>query len=120
MSNQNLVNNSVVVAPNMAPPSRDFTVEEHLLALGGAPEWVVALGNAIQQITSCDPAVAASRARDMSTNASVSRGVEHLVTGWLEIQPALSGGLTPWQKSTLLMVVEGICKTIKGDLSSPK
>lgn len=99
---------------------RDFTVEEHLAALGGAPEWVVALGNAIQEITACDPAIAASRARDLSTNQVVAQGVEHFATGWVEIQPALISGLTPWQKSTLLLLVEGICTKIKADLSNPR
>ena len=95
MSGQNLANTRVVVAPNPAPLSRDLTVEEHLLALGGAPEWMIALGNAIQQNTSCDPAIGASHARNISTNPSVAKGVEHFATGWLEIQPALSGSLTP-------------------------
>jgi len=109
-----------VVAPQAAPPARAYSVEEHLVALGGAPEWVISLGNAIQSITGCDPAVAASRARDMSTNQSVSRGVEHFATGWIEIRPALTEGLTPWQKSTLLLLVDGICSEIRAELSASK
>ncbi len=61
-----------MVVPNPSPLSRDFTVEEHLKALGGAPDWVVALGNTIQKITSCDLAVAASQARELSMHQSVA------------------------------------------------
>jgi len=109
-----------VIAPRPAEDPRDFTVEEHLKALGGATDWVVSLGNAIQQITECDPAVAASRARDLSVNDAVGKGVEHFVTGWTEIRPTLSGGLTPWQKNTLLLLVDGILKMVNNDLMNPK
>jgi hypothetical protein len=68
-----------VIETNAPASLRDFTVEEHLAPLGGAPEWVVALGSAIQEITACDPAIAASRARDLSINQSVAQGVEHSV-----------------------------------------
>lgn len=44
------------------------TVRDHLVALGNTPEWAIFLGEAIQEIAKCDAAIAASRARDLSSN----------------------------------------------------
>ncbi len=88
------------------------TVRDHLLALGETPEWVISLGDAIQKITDCSTAIAASRARDLS-RSQTSQGLESFTRGWLELDTVDMSDLSPMQRETLRLVVEAITRKIR-------
>ncbi len=91
------------------------TVRDHLMALGDTPEWVIFLGEAIQEITKCNEAIAASRARDLSSNPGLATGFEKVATGAVEITQADWSTMTPNQLHTIDMVLTAMLKRI-GDL----
>lgn len=95
-----------------------YTVEDHLRSTGDVPEWVVTLGCQLQEVLQCDAAIAASRARDLSSNALIARGLEKMVSGWIEIRESQYKGLNSWQRSTMLMLMEGLNEQIKKDLTA--
>ncbi len=97
----------------MAEPS----VRDHLEALGAAPEWVISLGEAIQEVTDCPSAIAASRARDLSSHPVLGQGLEAFSRGWLSIQGADLTGLSPMQRETLVLVLERITETIESRMN---
>ena len=88
------------------------TVEDHLLALGEAPDWVISLGNAIREITDCSTAIAASRARDLS-RTQTAQGLESFTRGWLQLDRADIGTLSPLQRETLVLVIAAITRKIQ-------
>jgi len=106
--------------PNLTEEQPQLTVEDHLNAVGEMPEWVISLGKYLEHYLKCDPAIAASRARDLSSNPVTAHGIEQLVTGWNALKPGLSKGLNSWQRDTVLMLVNGISEDIKSELSAVK
>jgi hypothetical protein len=91
---------------------RQPTVRDHLLALGETPEWVISLGDAIQEITACSTAIAASRARDLS-RSHVCQGLTSFTSGWLELESAEMNDLSPMQLETLRLVIEAITNKLR-------
>ncbi len=96
---------------------RHPTVQDHLQALGKAPEWLVQLGQAIQQVTDCPTAIAAARARDLSRYAALGMGLEWFTRGWLALENADVDGLSPMQRETVQLVLEGITEKVKARYS---
>ena len=88
------------------------SVRDHLLALGETPEWVISLGDALQEITDCSTAIAASRARDLS-RSQTSQALASFTRGWLELNTAEMSDLSPMQRETLRLVVEAITRKIR-------
>ena len=89
------------------------TVKDHLLALGETPDWVVSLGKAIQQVTECSTAIAAARARDLSRSAEAGQGLEWFTRGWIALETAYVKDLSPMQRETVRLVLEGILEKVK-------
>lgn len=89
------------------------TVKDHLLALGETPDWVVSLGKAIQQVTDCSTAIAAARARDLSRSEDAGQGLEWFTRGWLALETANVKDLSPMQRETVRLVLEGILEKVK-------
>ena len=81
------------------------SVREHLNALEDAPEWVISLGEMIQQTDGCSAAIAASRARDLSKRADVGEAIEGIARGWEILSACDLGSLTPLQRETIELVV---------------
>ena len=81
------------------------SVREHLNALEDAPEWVISLGEMIQQTDGCSAAIAASRARDLSKRAEVGAAIEGIARGWEILSTCDLGSLTPLQRETIELVV---------------
>jgi hypothetical protein len=88
------------------------SVRDHLMALGNSPEWVIFLGEAIQEIAKCDAAIAASRARDLSSNPDLAVGFEKIATGSVEVLQADWDSMTPNQLETINMVLTGLLKRV--------
>ena len=86
------------------------SVRDHLNALGQSPEWVLRLGEAIQTVTGCDAALAALRARDLSTHPGVAQGLEQFTSGWLQLRAANDTRLTPMQVETLAATLQAIAR----------
>ncbi len=84
------------------------TVRDHLTALGGCPEWIARLGEAIQAVTRCDAALAALRARDLASHPALAEGLGQYAAGWLALVTADRGTLTPLQQETLARVLAEI------------
>ncbi len=97
---------------------RQPTVADHLRALGEAPEWVLSLGEAICEITGCPAAIAASRARDLSRNHEIGRGLECLLKGWRTLDAQDVTALSPMQLESLHLVIahmlSGLRQKVKG------
>jgi hypothetical protein len=89
------------------------TVQDHLQALGETPAWVVSLGEAIQQVTDCPTAIAAARARDLSKTPKVGMGLAQVTRGWMDLEASEASGLSPMQRETLGLVLEGLMQRIK-------
>ena len=91
-----------------------YTVRQHLKAINrDSSEWVISLGELIQQVAQCDAAVAASRASDLSKHPELARALESFVNGWLGvIHPDVDqASLTPVQIRTLELVIQHIVQT---------
>ena len=86
------------------------SVRDHLNALGQSPEWVLRLGEAIQAVTGCDAALAALRARDLSTHPGIAQGLEQFTRGWLLLRAANDTRLTPMQRETLAATLQAIAR----------
>jgi hypothetical protein len=89
------------------------TVKDHLMALGETPGWIVSLGEAIQQVTDCSTAIAAARARDLSRCEDLGQGLEWLTRGWLTLEAADPQSLSPMQRETIRLVLEGVLVRVK-------
>lgn len=86
------------------------TVRDHLHALGECPAWVLQLGEAIQAVTGCDAALAALRARDLSSHPALAAGLAQFAQGWLLLRGAATGSLTPMQQETLAITLQAIAR----------
>ena len=104
--------NGSVVSPKAYGGLTGPTVRDHLVALGNTPEWAIFLGEAIQEIAKCDAAIAASRARDHSSNPSFATGFEKIATGSVEVLAADWSTMTPNQLQTVSMVLTGLLKRV--------
>ena len=89
------------------------TIRDHLQALGETPEWVVSLGEAIQQVTGCSTAIASARARDLSRALDAGQGLEWFTRGWIALEVSDVSDLSPMQRETLRLVLEGVTEKIK-------
>lgn len=90
------------------------SVREHLNALEVAPEWVVSLGEMIQQADGCSAAIAASRARDLSQRRDIGEALEGIARGWEILSTCDLETLTPLQRETIELVMS----TIAGQLET--
>lgn len=88
-------------------------VRDHLQALGPAPDWVVSLGEAIQRLTECPAAIAAARARDLSRAEGAGQGLAWLTRGWLALEATDANALSPMQRETLRLVLEGVLESLQ-------
>ena len=88
-------------------------VRDHLQALGPAPEWVVSLAEAIQRLADCPAAIAAARARDLSRAEEAGKGLAWLTRGWLALEAADAHSLSPMQRETLRLVLEGVLESLQ-------
>jgi hypothetical protein len=81
-----------------------ITAQDHIRQSGYDDEWLLILGEAIEQILGVDAAVAASRAMDLARHPALAKAVGDFVSGWLGISQAYQAGqlnLTPNQDDTL-------------------
>ena len=83
------------------------------MALGETPSWIVSLGEAIQQVTDCSTAIAAARARDLSRYEDIGQGLEWLTRGWLTLEEGGLQDLSPMQRETIRLVLEGVLVRVK-------
>ena len=97
------------------PPS----VRDHLTAVDPhIEEWIVELAALILITLDCDPAMAASRARDLSRQEGTARGLKDLISGWVILRTVDGKGLTALQQSTLKSILGEICKSTSQNLSA--
>ena len=86
-------------------------VKEHLIAIDpDVEDWIVELAELVLIVLKCDPAMAASRARDLSRQKQYAIGLKDFISGWIQLNSLDGKGLTALQKSTLKRVVEAINK----------
>ena len=97
----------------MAPRA---SVREHLNALEEAPEWVVSLGEIIQQSDGCSAAIAAARARDLSKHKDVGEAIEAIARGWACLASSDLSALTPLQRETIELLVSTISRGIESGI----
>jgi hypothetical protein len=92
--------------------TRQPSVADHLQAFGETPDWVLSLGEAIYQTSRCSAAIAASRARDLSRQANIAKGLEALLQGWLSLDGADFSGLSPMQHETVHLVIGQLLESL--------
>jgi hypothetical protein len=92
------------------------TVRDHLSVMDPSPEWVVSLGEMIQQAQGCSTAIAASRARDLSQLERIGEAVEGLARGWATLMATDLSGLTPLQRETIELLVLNITRRLTQEL----
>jgi hypothetical protein len=89
------------------------TVRDHLNVIDPTPDWVVSLGEMIQQAEGCSTAIAASRARDLSHIKGIGEAVEGLARGWDTLMASDLSALTPLQRETIELLVLNITSHLK-------
>jgi hypothetical protein len=92
------------------------SVREHLNALDVAPEWVVSLGEMIQQADGCSAAIAASRARDLSQRRDIGEAIEGIARGWEILSTCDLEALTPLQRETIELLMLAITRQLETGL----
>jgi hypothetical protein len=98
--------------------TRQPSVADHLRAFGETPDWVLSLGEAIYETTQCSAAIAASRARDLSRQENIARGLEALLRGWLSLDGADFSSLSPMQHETVHLVVRKLLESLNAQVSA--
>lgn len=89
---------------------RDLVIA-HLSAIdNNTQDWIIDLAVLIQETQSCDPAMASSRARDLSRQAGIAKSLKNFISGWQELRGVNIAGLTPNQYATLSDVITAISK----------
>ena len=87
--------------------------------MGESPDWLISLAQSIQDIEGCDAALAASRARALSSNEALAEGIQLFAVGSLKIQESLdTKGITPWQSRTFLRLLSGITSRFSDQLKN--
>lgn len=92
--------------------TRQPSVADHLRAFGETPDWVLSLGEAIYETTQCSAAIAASRARDLSRQSNIAKGLEALLRGWQRLDGADFSGLSPMQHETVHLVIGQLLESL--------
>jgi hypothetical protein len=92
--------------------TRQPSVADHLQAFGEIPDWVLTLGEAIYETTRCSAAIAASRARDLSRQVDIGKGLEALLRGWQRLEKASFSDLSPMQQETIRLVVRQLLESL--------
>jgi len=97
---------------------RQPSVTDHLRAFGETPEWVVSLGEAIYETTQCSAAIAASRARDLSRQATIATGFESLLRGWRSLDGEDFSSLSPMQHETVHLVLRHMLESLRAQANA--
>lgn len=97
----------------MAPQA---TVQEHLNAIEDSPDWIVSLGEMIQQLEGCSSAIAAARAKDLGRLGEIGRSLEQIMCGWQVLRGVNFDKLTPLQRESIQLVVHNILTVLKNNL----
>lgn len=92
------------------------TVREHLSVIEPSPDWVVSLGELIQQAEGCATAIAASRAKDLSQLDGIGEAVEGLARGWETLMASDLSALTPLQRETIELLMLNITSRLTQEL----
>jgi len=90
-----------------------LSVRDHLNAMALSDDWIIELGEAIQDFTQCDSAVAASRAKDLVRNKQLADGIHDVAVGLMKIRRADLNTLTPLQRRTVRELLNGIVAEIE-------
>jgi hypothetical protein len=89
------------------------TVREHLNTIEDAPDWVVSLGEMIQQLDNCSSAIAAARAKDLGRLGEIGRALEEIMHGWQVLRGVDFNKLTPMQRESIQLVIHNILTALK-------
>lgn len=92
------------------------TVREHLNAIEDAPDWVISLGEMIQELEGCSSAIAAARAKDLGRLGEIGRALEEIICGWQVLRGVDFNKLTPMQRESVRLVVDNILTALKVNL----
>lgn len=92
------------------------TVREHLNAIEDAPDWVISLGEMIQELDGCSSAIAAARSKDLSQLGEIGRALEEIMHGWQVLRGVDFNKLTPMQRESIRLVIHNILTTLKINL----
>lgn len=91
------------------------SVREHLNALEEAPDWVISLGEMIQELDSCSSAIAAARARDLGRLGQIGGALEEIMHGWQVLRGVDFGKVTPMQRESVQLVVHHIMAALSAN-----
>jgi len=85
-------------------------------AIENTPDWVVSLGEMIQELDGCSSAIAAARAKDLSRLGEIGRALEEIVRGWQVLRGVDFNKLTPMQRESIQLVMHNILTALKRNL----
>lgn len=89
------------------------SVRDHIWAIEESPEWVISLGEMIQDLEGCSTAIAAARARDLYRLGEIGKALEYITQGWQVLRSINMDKLSPMQRETIEIVVINILEQIK-------
>ena len=83
-------------------------VSEHLIELGITEEWIIDLGEKIQEVQKNDPAMSAGRALDLSSREEIAKPLKAFIEGWRGLMQGNTDRFTPNQKETMSSIIKVI------------
>jgi len=83
-------------------------VSEHLGELGIEEKWIFELGELIQSLIKKDPAIAAGKALDLSSQPNVAIPLKSFIEGWIGLMDSDLSRFTPLQRESLSLVIKNI------------
>lgn len=89
------------------------SVRDHIWAIEKTPEWVVSMGEMIQDLEGCSTAIAAARARDLYRMGEIGKALENITQGWQVLRSINMDKLSPMQRETIEIVVGNMLEQIK-------
>jgi len=89
------------------------SVREHVNAIEEMPDWVVSMGEMIQNLDGCSTAIAAARARDLYRTGETGKAIEKIMMGWQTLRAVDFKKLSPMQRETIEIIVGNILEEIK-------
>ena len=91
-------------------------VREHLTELGITDEWIIELGEKIQEVQKKDPALSAGRAMDLASQEETAKSLKLFIEGWKGLMGSNIERFTPNQKETLSLVIKTIVQETNGKI----
>ncbi|MBQ6520213.1 MAG: hypothetical protein IJI14_15975 [Anaerolineaceae bacterium] len=88
----------------------EFTVRDHLDALGRNEKWLETLAEMIIEFTDNDTAIATTRAIDLANHIRFGKSISFMIKGYLGMLEELENGtdLTPNQRETIRQLLRGM------------